>query len=267
MSSGLQPHELAHALHELGPHVAYPATPDLAAAVSTRLEEGAPPSTAIRLPRPYWRPHPALVAAIVGAALIVAAGGVLSWPAARRAVADWLGVPGIRIQTDSTSRPSPSPARLDIGLPTTLAGAQAEVNFDISIPAALGDPDQLFLRRPPDGGMVTLVYRTRPGLRSRVPGIGLVLGQFEGRLRPDLLFKKITSAGTRVRGAEVNGLPAYWLSGAAHTFLYVDEFGDIQEDSARLAGNVLLWERAGVTYRLESELSLQAAVAIAESLR
>ncbi len=114
--------------------------------------------------------------------------------------------------------------------------------------------------------MVNLIYRSRPGLRSRVPGIGLLLGQFEGRLRPDLI-KKITAGATRLRGADVGGLPAYWLSGAPHTFLYVDENGRIAEDNARLAGNVLLWERNGVTYRLESELSLEAAVAIAESLR
>jgi hypothetical protein len=34
----------------------------------------------------------------------------------------------------------------------------------------------------------------------------------------------------------------------------------------RLAGNVLLWERDGVTYRLEGDVPLRRALAIAESL-
>ena len=160
--------ELAQALRDLGPHVAYPVTPDLLPAVAARLEHGARPSAPIVLPRAYRRPRPALVAAIIGAALVVAAGGVLSWPAARRAVADWLGVSGIRIQTEASPGPTVAPTGpLDVGLPTSLAGAQAEVDFDVLIPAALGNPDQVFLRRPPDGGMVTLVYRARPGLRLR----------------------------------------------------------------------------------------------------
>jgi hypothetical protein len=33
----------------------------------------------------------------------------------------------------------------------------------------------------------------------------------------------------------------------------------------RLAGNVLLWESGGVTYRIESTLSKAEAIAIAES--
>ena len=42
--------------------------------------------------------------------------------------------------------------------------------------------------------------------------------------------------------------------------------GEIVEDSARLTGNVLLWEAEGVTYRLESSLDLELSLAIAESL-
>ncbi|MFN2525717.1 MAG: hypothetical protein ABR505_05570 [Actinomycetota bacterium] len=255
--------ELERALRRLAREVEFPETPDVARAVTARLEKGplAPPA---RLPRAGWRTRPALVFAAAGLALVAVTASLIAFPAARRAVADWLGVSGIRIETE-TKAPSPAEGRLDLGIPTSLTQVAGEVDFEVLVPAALGPPDEVFLREPPEGGMVTLVYRSRPGLRSRVPGVGLILSQFEGHLRPDLI-KKITAGGTRVRGAEVSGLPAYWLSGAPHSFLYLDESGRIAEDTVRLAGNVLLWER-GVTYRLESELSLDAAIAIAESLR
>ena len=52
----------------------------------------------------------------------------------------------------------------------------------------------------------------------------------------------------------MNGANGYWLSGAEHTFVYLDRTGEYQQDRARLAANTLLWERDGMTYRLESAL-------------
>ena len=37
--------------------------------------------------------------------------------------------------------------------------------------------------------------------------------------------------------------------------------------NARLAGNTLLWERDGITYRLEAALARDDAIAVAVSLR
>ena len=48
-----------------------------------------------------------------------------------------------------------------------------------------------------------------------------------------------------------------------HEFLYLDANGNPQPDTARLAANTLLWERDGVTYRLESALDRDAALALA----
>ena len=51
-----------------------------------------------------------------------------------------------------------------------------------------------------------------------------------------------------------------------HEFFYLDADGEPQPDTARLAANTLLWERDGVTYRLESALDRDAALAIARQL-
>jgi hypothetical protein len=60
---------------------------------------------------------------------------------------------------------------------------------------------------------------------------------------------------------------AYYLAGQPHQFFFRDPAGNLQPETLRLAGNTLLWEDAGVTYRLEAEVSLEEAVRIASTLR
>lgn len=68
---------------------------------------------------------------------------------------------------------------------------------------------------------------------------------------------------------EVDGGRGYWIEGEAHRFfLYREgEGGEPRAEDYRLAGNVLLWERDGLTFRLESPLSRSEAIVIARSLR
>ena len=58
----------------------------------------------------------------------------------------------------------------------------------------------------------------------------------------------------------------FWLEGAPHTVMFLDANGQIQEDSTRLAGNTLLWEEDGVSYRLEADLEMEEALKIARSM-
>jgi hypothetical protein len=57
------------------------------------------------------------------------------------------------------------------------------------------------------------------------------------------------------------------MSGEAHVVVLLDENGFIVEDSARLARDVLIWERGGVGLRLEGDFELDEALRIAGSLR
>ena len=56
-------------------------------------------------------------------------------------------------------------------------------------------------------------------------------------------FKKLVAGRTDVDYLTVRGRPGYWVRGA-HYFLYVDDLGRVQEESVRLAANVLLWDLA-----------------------
>jgi hypothetical protein len=63
--------------------------------------------------------------------------------------------------------------------------------------------------------------------------------------------------------AQVNGRPALWTTGP-----YILRLRGGDMDSRRLIeGHVLIWEQGPLTYRLETDLELEEAVKIAESLK
>jgi hypothetical protein len=64
-----------------------------------------------------------------------------------------------------------------------------------------------------------------------------------------------------------DGGPAFWITGQAHRVFYRDKQGTIREETIRLAGNVLLWQRGALTLRLEGALDREEALRIAASLR
>jgi hypothetical protein len=73
-------------------------------------------------------------------------------------------------------------------------------------------------------------------------------------------LKKLAGGGTSIEPAGFDGSPAFWISGALHDAYFPGV-------SPRFAGNVLVWERRGATYRLESATLTKAeAVTLARSL-
>ena len=58
-----------------------------------------------------------------------------------------------------------------------------------------------------------------------------------------------------------------WITGARHEIIYRDETGQIDAKTRRLVGNVLLWDRDGVTYRLEGAKTRAQALAAVRNLR
>jgi hypothetical protein len=77
--------------------------------------------------------------------------------------------------------------------------------------------------------------------------------------------KKLITTGATVTGTSVDGVPAYWIEGA-HFYMYEDSKGNVRQDTLRLSSNALVWERGGVTLRIESALSEDRALAIARSM-
>jgi hypothetical protein len=187
-------------------------------------------------------------------------------PSARQAVADLLGVGGVRItRADGPLRDVDG--RLDLGRRVTLAQARRLAPGPLPRPAALGAPTAVFAGEPPGG--ITLVWAPDETLPEVLDfDVGLLITAFPGGLDglSEGLIGKRTTAGGTVQLTDVNGEPAYWLAGEPHEFFYVDEHGQARQDTVRLSGSALVWEHDGVTYRLESALQQPDAMHLAESV-
>jgi hypothetical protein len=247
--------ELELRLRALGSDLDYPTTPDLAARLAERLAgEG-------RARRPLVGRR-ALV--LVLAALALAIGAAFAVPPARTAILEWLGLRGVEIRRTAeppagTTTPAATiGADLGLGTRVTLDEARRRALFPVSLPT-LGElpPPEVYFASSLPGGQVALVYG--PGERR------LLLTQF--RARPGFPYiEKTAGPGTTIEPVEVGGQAGFWLSGDLHQVLYQDSSGEIQEETLRLAGDVLLWERGSVTLRLEGADSKAEALRIARSV-
>jgi hypothetical protein len=137
----------------------------------------------------------------------------------------------------------------------TLEAAQEKVSYPILLPAYpldLGLPDRVFVQEA-DGAMTILVWLA-PQQPDQV--------QLSLHLLPpnSWAIKKIDP--TVITETNVNGQYAIWATGPYAMRL---ENGDIQF-IRMINGNVLIWDDGNVTYRLETDLPLEEAIRIAESL-
>ncbi|HYN64560.1 MAG TPA: hypothetical protein VES36_08150, partial [Candidatus Limnocylindrales bacterium] len=57
-----------------------------------------------------------------------------------------------------------------------------------------------------------------------------------------------------------------WIEGGEHYFFFRDANGQVLDATIRLVGTTLMWERDGLTVRIEGAPSLPDAVRIAESM-
>jgi len=219
-----------------------------------------------RLVRPVLRP-PAWqrAAAPVAAAVVLMTGILIFSPGARHAVADFLGIGGVKIEVTPGALPSNLGSDLNLGQRVTLAEAQRQVPFQIVLPhtSNLNRPDQVYLSTQFIDGQVYLVYGPRPGIpKADTTGTGVLLSEFDATIQEDYV-KKLVQFEDTVEFVSVGDYPGYWIEGAPHELEYVDSDGVPIPDSGRLAGNTLIWVRAGVTLRLESSLSKAQALHIA----
>jgi hypothetical protein len=269
----------------------YPATPEMARQVGQQLVARRQPAQ-----RPLAFGRLAWAAVLV----VVLLGGLLAVPAVRAGLLEFLQVGDIRIffappaatatstltptltatfeaepvtqaaaipvtatpRPTRTPRPSPTPtfSVLNLAGETTLAEAERETGWAIGLPAYpvdLGAPDRVFLQEM--GGPIVIVVWLQADseheARLTLYAIDLEEGAFGGK------FDWESS-----RPATVHGETAYWVTGE-HWLIFYDSTGREQVGSSRfVGGNVLIWQRGGVTYRLETDLLLEEAIRIAESI-
>jgi len=260
--------DLETALRDLGERIALPPTPDLAIRVRAGLAAARPTSP------PWWRAllpaRPVLAAAAVALLILIAA--LTAWPQFRDAVADRLGVSGIRIVFDEeTPTPVGSPvgSSLLLGERTTVADAAARVGYDVHLPVeSLGPPAEVYLRALPDGNqMVSLLYLPSTELPETADsGAAALLIQFAASGETMYLAKNLTTDAT-MSPVTVNGGEGWWIRGSTDLFLAQDPSAVCCGPLRRPAGSILLWEQAGLTFRLEADLPLNRMLAIAGTVR
>lgn len=258
-------HELEATLEEIGERLAYPRPTRMGDAVRARLREPR---------RPWWdalrtRRYtfvPAFVTIVLMAAIVV-----LASPDARAAANEFLRLRGIEIfpVASVAPRPTTSATLLFPGERVSLDEARRRVSFPVKAPsdARLGAPDEVRLDLAGTNERLTLIYQRRVSIPvSAEAGVSAVVVEFRGAVDA-ALFGKAAGPGTRIDSVLVNGAPGYWLEGQPHLFFWRDPSGNIWNETLRLAGNTLIWEQDGVTYRLEAEVSRDEALRIAASFR
>jgi len=262
--------ELDATLADLGERLAYPRPTRLADAVSARLRE--PRSgrwwDALRSPRFAFAPVFATLAVL---ALVI----VLAVPGVRATADDFLHAWGIdifRVPAIATPAVNPSP-RSGLGALTTLVDARVRAGFPVRVPsdARLATPDEVYrdgADAPGARQRISLVYGPRAGIPlSYEPGVSVLVVEFRGTFDENLIGGKGVGPDTRIESLSVNGGRGLWVEGAPHLFFYRDPSGIIQTETLRLAGNTLIWEQDGVTFRIEAQVSREDALRIAASFR
>lgn len=263
MRERLDERELERTLSDIGGRLEGPRR-DLWPAVRARIDE--------RRAQPWWlrlRLNRGLAPVGATLAVILVAAFLLTPGLAARA-AEVLGLPGVQIFRVPAS-PGATPTTGTI-VPiagrrvSTVAEASRLAGFTVREPAALGRADEIYVESAPV--RVTMVYGSRPGLPvTALPGVGALVVQFRGSLDAPVLGKAIGPDTTLEAVPLSTGIAAYWLAGEPHQFFYRDTSGNMQPETLRLAGNTLLWEAAGVTYRLEAQVTREEAVRIASTVR
>lgn len=245
----------------------YPPTPDLAGAVERHLA-GQPArrwatTAALRFLQPAWGAFLVLL-------LLLAV--LLTVPPVRAALQEWLQIGAVRIWlVEPTATPTPQPktptprptatpiaSLFDLAGATTLAEAQQKAGFPLrlpSYPTALGQPEGVFYQDIGGSAVVLLWLDRKQPTRAK---LSLHI------LGPNTFAEK--GNATRLAQTTVNGQPAFWTEGP---YMLVYHRGTTTDYDIRrlVAGHVLIWTEGDLTYRLETDESMAAAIRIAESLR
>lgn len=243
----------------------YPRTPNITGSVTARLRQSTRPRLASKAMA--WSLTLALI--LLSSLMLI--------PPARAAILEFIQIGVVRIfrteptpiataapspaiQSPLTATPVSTPQTLIPWLETiagemTLEEAQTRVDYAIllpSYPANLGQPDRIFVQDA-DGPMTFLIW-----LDPQNPGEILMSLHF---LPPySWAVKKVEP--TVIQETTVNGEYAVWTVGP-YPMRY--KSGAL-EFRRMIDGHVLIWEDGNITYRLETDLSLEDSIRIAESL-
>jgi hypothetical protein len=179
----------------------------------------------------------------------------------RTSVAEFLGIDGLRIEFgDPETTPTSVP---NLGTPTSQQDLVRWLPFTPMQPATLGEPDAVYLRILDNGDTLGIMaWQPSEVLpQTAETGLGALLMQFAPPEEAVMMLKTVGLSTGSVTETTVNGERAWWVEGASDLTI----FGD-QGTETRSTANVLIWEQDGIGFRFESALSMDEAIAIAESM-
>ena len=266
-------------LRSIASGMEYPPTPDIAGSVAGRL----------RGPRPRLM-NRTLARSLVFVLVLLAS--LLLIPPVRAAVLDFIQIGIVRIFR-AEPVPVPPPAQIpSIMVPVTATPATAQTALDPFTATSAATPSSLILLLEQVAGETTLQEA------QQTAGYPILLPTYPvGMGEPDLVFVQDAEgpmtilvwlnpqqpdqakmslhfipegswavekfSPVAVKETSVNGGEAVWAVGPYPLRL---RNGDLQIQRM-VDGHVLIWEKDGVTYRLETNASMEEAVRIAESLQ
>lgn len=250
-------------LREAADAFSYPRTPSMAAAVLERLGEPTRERRFLGARRligalAAWRgPVPRIALAVIAGVLLVL-GAALAIPQSRTALAELFGLGRVRVEIGPVQGPEPpvlSPA--SFARPVGLRTAQEAVDFTLRFPTRGGlilDPDAVYVQGEDIGAPVVIFLYQGEDFDLYQSGSG-----FFGKGLPDESF---------AHEIDMGGQPGFWIDQGGHIASFLDDEGRLVVESRRTVDRAtLLWEEGGITYRLESSLSRDEAIRVAESLQ
>jgi hypothetical protein len=268
-------------LREIASNMDYPVTPNMADAVRRRLADDRQAAVG----EPWFTGKLAWAVA----ALLVAVGLLLAVPQARAAIVNFFHIGDIRLfpnkpmaTPSKAAEATPSPATVS---PTTTVTAERRLTADPALAGLLGQTSLAELEAELGGAMLLPSYPEGIGLPDAVYfqdefgllGIQAWFDTADEEKVWAVLYTLILNEGAyaskihfqvdTLLEADVNGQGAYWVE-AQHNLAFYDGEGQIYPKLTRLVeGNTLIWTVDEVTYRLETGLSLEEALRMAESMR
>lgn len=241
--------QLITALEQLPDHIDFPATPEIADEVKAEIA-------------PRHRGSLLLPIGLIAAALVLL---LLSTPQARSAMVDALSVVGIEIRTAELPRSGEELPLLDeslFGTQVTIDQASEAFYGELLFPTTFlpDTPDAVYLMTHDTGLVsVTFVYLasdTLPAIGESE--LGAILTQVSGPADVPYLYKTTFETGPIVFVSDTN-VQMQWI-----------EQGELSrsDDSHgwRSSANVLIWLDGPHGFRLESGLSQEQSILIAESM-
>ena len=250
--------EFENRLRTIANGMDYPRTPDIAGSVAARLHSPTRPRFSLK--RLAW--SLTIVFVLLSSLMLI--------PTVRAAIIEFIQIGIVRIfpqpveptvEVIATATPgeaSPLPILFldQIAGETKLSSAQQTAPYPILLPtypSDLGQPSHVYVQDA-DGAMTILVW-TDPGQPELVTMSLHFIPAGHWAINK---FGPVT-----IQETEVNGQRAIWAVGPYPLLM---QNGNIQVERL-IDGHVLIWVDGDITYRLETDLGLEEAIKVAESLR